>query len=47
MEKGIATHSSMPAWKTPWAEEPRGPQPMGSQKAGNDLAATEHTRTGG
>ena len=26
MEKGMATHSSIPAWRTPWTEEAGGPQ---------------------
>ena len=29
--KGMATHSSILAWEIPWAEEPAGVQPMGSQ----------------
>ena len=37
----MATHSSILAWKTPWTEEPGGPQSMGSQRVGHDLA-TEH-----
>ena len=24
LEKGMATHSSIPAWEIPWAEEPGG-----------------------
>ena len=24
LEKGIATHSSIPAWSIPWTEEPGG-----------------------
>ena len=24
LEKGMATHSSIPAWRTPWTEEPEG-----------------------
>ena len=32
LEKGMATHSSILAWKIPWAEEPSGLQYMGSQK---------------
>ena len=28
----MATHSSIPAWKTPWTEEPGGLQSMGSQR---------------
>ena len=31
LEKGIATHSSILAWRIPWAEEPSGLQSMGSQ----------------
>ena len=27
----MATHSSIPAWKIPWAEEPSGLQSMGTQ----------------
>ena len=29
--KGMATHSSILAWRIPWTEEPGGPQSMGSQ----------------
>ena len=29
LEKGMATHSSMLAWKIPWTEEPGRLQPMG------------------
>ena len=28
LEKGIATHSSILAWRFPWTEEPGGLQPM-------------------
>ena len=31
LEKGMATHSSILAWRIPWTEEPGGPQSMGSQ----------------
>ena len=31
LEKEMATHSSILAWKTLWTEEPGGPQSMGSQ----------------
>ena len=24
VEKGMSTHSSIPAWRIPWAEEPHG-----------------------
>ena len=29
LEKGVATHSSVRAWKIPWTEEPGRLQPMG------------------
>ena len=32
LEKEMATHSSILAWKTPWIEEPDRLQSMGSQK---------------
>ena len=32
LEEEMATHSSILAWKTPWREEPRGLQSMGSQR---------------
>ena len=31
-EKGMATHSSILAWRIPWTEEPGGLQFMGLQK---------------
>ena len=31
LEKGMATHSSILAWRIPWTEEPDGPQSMGLQ----------------
>ena len=36
LEKEIATHSSILAWRIPWTEEPGGPQSMGSQRARHD-----------
>ena len=36
LEKEIATHSSILAWRIPWTEEPGGLQSMGSQKVGHD-----------
>ena len=38
LEKEMATHSSILAWRTPWTEEPGGLQAMGSQRAGHDRA---------
>ena len=32
---GMATHSSILAWKISWTEEPGGLQSMGSQRVGN------------
>ena len=36
LEKGMATHSSILAWRLPWTEEPGGLQSMGSQRVGHD-----------
>ena len=36
LEKGMATHSSILAWKIPWMEEPGRLQSMGSQRAGQN-----------
>ena len=36
LEKEMATHSSILAWRIPWAEEPGGLQSMGSQRVGHD-----------
>ena len=33
LEKGMATHSGILAWRIPWAEEPGGIQSMGSQES--------------
>ena len=32
LEKGMATHSSILAWRIPWTEEPGGLQSMGPQR---------------
>ena len=34
LEKEMATHSSILAWKISWTEEPGGLQSMGSQRVG-------------
>ena len=34
LEKGMATHSSILAWKIPWTEEPGGLQSTGFQRVG-------------
>ena len=36
LQKGMATHSSILAWKIPWTEEPGRLQPMGSQRVRRD-----------
>ena len=36
LEKGIATHSSILAWRIPWREEPGRLQSIGSQRVGRD-----------
>ena len=35
LENGIATHSSILAWRIPWIEEPGGLQSMGSHRVGH------------
>ena len=42
LEEGMATHSSILAWRSPWTEEPGGLQPMGSQ-IGHDWATRHST----
>ena len=36
LEKGMAMHPSILAWKIPWIEEPGGLQSMGLQRVGHD-----------
>ena len=36
LEKGMATHSSILAWRIPWTEEPGGLQSMGWQRVRHD-----------
>ena len=36
LEKGMATHSSILAWRIPWTEEPARLQSMGSQRVRHD-----------
>ena len=36
LEKEMATHFSILAWKIPWTEEPGGLESMGSQRIGHD-----------
>ena len=49
LEKGMATHSSILAWRIPWTEEPGELQSIGSQGVGHDgsslACACTHTHT--
>ena len=36
LEKEMATHSNILAWKIPWTEEPGRPQSVGSQRVGHN-----------
>ena len=48
MEKGMATHSGILAWRIPWTEEPGGIQSMGSQRVGHnwsDVACTTESKS--
>ena len=42
LEKEIATHSNILAWKIPWTEKPGRLQSMGSQRVGHDWATSLH-----
>ena len=44
LEEGMATHSSVLAWRIPWTEEPCGLQSMGSQGVGHNLNDLIHTQ---
>ena len=43
LEEGMATHSSLLAWRIPWTEEPGGLQSMGVTKSQTLLSAHAHT----
>ena len=36
LEEGMATHSSILAWRISWTEEPGGLQSVGSPRVGHD-----------
>ena len=38
LEKGMATHPSIPSWRIPWSEEPGGLESMGSQTGRHNWA---------
>ena len=42
LEKEMATHSNILAWKIPWMEEPGRLQSMGSQRVGHGWATSPH-----
>ena len=42
LKKGMATDSSILAWKIPWTEEPGGPESIGLQRVGDNLATEQH-----
>ena len=42
LEKAMATHSSVLAWKIPWTEEPGRLQSMGPQRVWHDWATSLH-----
>ena len=45
LEKGMATNSSILAWRIPWTEEPGGLQSMRSQRVRHEWATHTHTHT--
>ena len=44
LEKGMATHSSILAWRILWTEDPGGFQSMGSERVGHDKVTNTTTR---
>ena len=45
LEKSMATHSSILAWRIPWTEEPGGLQSMGSQRVRYDYVTNTYLLT--
>ena len=43
LQKGIAIHSSILAWRIPWTEEPGGLQSMGLQRVGHNWSTNTFT----
>ena len=43
LEKGMAIHSSILAWRIPWTEEPGWLQSVGLQRVGHDWTINTHT----
>ena len=46
LQKGMATYSSILAWRIPWTEEPGGLQSIGSQRFGHDWTTNTFTSHG-
>ena len=44
LEEGMTTHSSILAWRIPWAEEPGRLQSMGLQRVGRNRSNLAQTR---
>ena len=44
LEKELASHSSILAWRIPWREEPGGQESTGLKRAGHDWVTHTHTR---
>ena len=45
LDEGMATHTSIIAWRMPWTEEPGRLQSLGSQRVGHDWSdLAMHTR---
>ena len=42
LEKGMATHSSILAWRIPWTEEPAGYMALGSQDSDTTQQPNQH-----
>ena len=42
LEEGLATHSSILAWRIPWTEEPDGCSPWGRKESDTNEAPKQH-----
>ena len=45
LEEGTATHSSIPAWRISWTEEPAGLQFMGLERVRHDLVSKQQQQS--
>ena len=45
LEEGMATHSSILAWRIPWPEKPGGLESIGSQRDMTEATLYTHTHT--